>query len=134
MPARSACRTASVREPTFIFWNTFARWTCTVRVEMTDNMRFTPAEIRVKRGEIVRFVPTNKGQVMHEMVLGTMDELRQHAAHIVFVGGERFGRPGQIADRANELLKGERTSPPDHLSKVLCRLSWGFAQQFDRLP
>ena len=51
----------------------------TVRVEMTDQMRFIPAQITVKRGDIVRFVPVNKGQVMHEMVLGTMDELRKHA-------------------------------------------------------
>src|SRR5688572_23198864 len=51
----------------------------TVRVEMTDHMRFHPAEITVKRGEVVRFVPVNKGQVMHEMVLGTMDELKKHA-------------------------------------------------------
>ncbi len=51
----------------------------TVRVEMNDRMRFVPAEITVKRGEIVRFVPFNKGQVMHEMVLGTMDDLKQHA-------------------------------------------------------
>jgi uncharacterized cupredoxin-like copper-binding protein len=51
----------------------------TVRVEMTDQMRFIPAHITVARGEIVRFVPVNKGQVMHEMVLGTMDELRKHA-------------------------------------------------------
>jgi uncharacterized cupredoxin-like copper-binding protein len=51
----------------------------TVRVEMTDQMRFLPAEITVKRGEVVRFVPVNKGQVMHEMVLGTMDELKKHA-------------------------------------------------------
>jgi uncharacterized cupredoxin-like copper-binding protein len=50
-----------------------------VKVEMTDQMRFVPAEITVKRGEIVRFVPTNKGQVMHEMVLGTMDDLKAHA-------------------------------------------------------
>jgi uncharacterized cupredoxin-like copper-binding protein len=27
----------------------------------------------------VRFVPVNKGQVMHEMVLGTMDDLKKHA-------------------------------------------------------
>jgi uncharacterized cupredoxin-like copper-binding protein len=27
----------------------------------------------------VRFVAANKGQVLHEMVLGTMDELRAHA-------------------------------------------------------
>lgn len=56
--------------------------TRTVRVDMTDDMRFTPAEIRVKRGEIVRFVPTNKGKVMHEMVFGTMAELKQHAEHM----------------------------------------------------
>ena len=53
--------------------------TRTIRVDMTDNMRFTPAEVRVRRGEIVRFVPTNKGQVVHEMVIGTMAELKRHA-------------------------------------------------------
>lgn len=51
----------------------------TVRVHMTDQMRFHPAEITVKRGEILRFVPVNKGQVLHEMVLGTMDDLKRHA-------------------------------------------------------
>ena len=51
----------------------------TVRVAMTDNMRFSPAAITVKRGEIVRFVPKNKGRVVHELVLGTMDELKEHA-------------------------------------------------------
>lgn len=50
-----------------------------IRVEMSDQMRFQPSEITVKRGEIVRFVPVNRGQVMHEMVLGTMDELKKHA-------------------------------------------------------
>jgi len=51
----------------------------TMRIEMADTMRFTPAEVRVKRGEVVRFVVANKGKVMHEMVLGTMDELKKHA-------------------------------------------------------
>jgi uncharacterized cupredoxin-like copper-binding protein len=51
----------------------------TIRVDMTDQMRFHPADITVKRGEIVRFIPVNKGRVMHEMVLGTMDELKKHA-------------------------------------------------------
>lgn len=51
----------------------------TVRVEMIDQMRFLPPEITVKRGEIVRFTPVNKGQVLHEMVLGTMDDLKKHA-------------------------------------------------------
>jgi len=51
----------------------------TVRVGMSDAMRFEPSEIIVKRGEVVRFVPVNRGQVMHEMVLGTMDDLKKHA-------------------------------------------------------
>ena len=51
----------------------------TVRVDMTDQMRFHPAQITVKRGQIVRFLPVNKGQVLHEMVLGTMDDLKKHA-------------------------------------------------------
>ena len=51
----------------------------TMRIDMSDTMRFSPAEIKVKRGETVRFVVTNKGKQMHEMVLGTMDELKKHA-------------------------------------------------------
>jgi len=33
----------------------------------------------VKRGETVRFVVRNHGKVMHEMVIGTMKELQDHA-------------------------------------------------------
>jgi uncharacterized cupredoxin-like copper-binding protein len=51
----------------------------TIRVDMADTMRFTPADITVKRGETVKLVATNKGQVLHEMVLGTVDELKRHA-------------------------------------------------------
>lgn len=51
----------------------------TVRIDMTDNMRFTPAEIRLRAGEVVRFVAANKGQILHEMVLGTMQDLNEHA-------------------------------------------------------
>jgi uncharacterized cupredoxin-like copper-binding protein len=42
-------------------------------------MRFTPADITVKQGETVKLVATNKGQVMHEMVLGTSEDLKKHA-------------------------------------------------------
>ena len=46
---------------------------------MTDAMRFTPASITVKKGETVRFVVKNSGKLKHEMVLGTANELREHA-------------------------------------------------------
>jgi len=53
--------------------------TRTVRVAMSDAFRFSPAQITVKRGQVVRLISVNKGRVMHEMVLGTMDELKKHA-------------------------------------------------------
>jgi len=55
------------------------RVTRTIRLEMTDAMRFTPADISVRRGETIKFVATNKGQVLHEMVIGTPAELKHHA-------------------------------------------------------
>jgi len=57
---------------------TAAQATRTINVDMTDGMRFTPADIRVKQGETVRFVVKNSGQLKHELVLGTGQELRAH--------------------------------------------------------
>jgi uncharacterized cupredoxin-like copper-binding protein len=53
--------------------------TRTIRVAMSDKMRFTPASLVIKRGETVKFVVKNNGKVMHEMVLGTTKELKEHA-------------------------------------------------------
>lgn len=52
----------------------------TIELVMTDNMRFTPDRIEVKQGETVRFVVSNNGQVMHEIVIGTKKVLDEHAA------------------------------------------------------
>ena len=51
----------------------------TIAVSMTDQFRYEPAEIRVKAGETVKLVVANKGMTLHEIVLGTMEELKQHA-------------------------------------------------------
>jgi uncharacterized cupredoxin-like copper-binding protein len=52
--------------------------TRTIVIDMTDMMRFTPPEITVKQGETIKFVVANKGKLMHEMVIGTMEELKAH--------------------------------------------------------
>ena len=54
--------------------------TKTIGVDMTDAMRFTPADVTVKRGETVKFVVHNGGKVLHEMVLGTRQAITEHAA------------------------------------------------------
>ena len=51
----------------------------TITVEMRDSNEFSPAEITVRQGDIVRFVAVNAGIEMHEMVLGTMQDLKAHA-------------------------------------------------------
>ena len=57
-----------------------AQATRTIQVDMHDNMRFTPADIRVHQGETVRFVVKNVGVIKHELVLGTDKELKEHYA------------------------------------------------------
>jgi uncharacterized cupredoxin-like copper-binding protein len=52
----------------------------TITVTMGDTMRFNPARITVKRGETIRFVVKNAGELKHEMTLGTIQELKEHAA------------------------------------------------------
>ncbi|PKO64894.1 MAG: plastocyanin [Betaproteobacteria bacterium HGW-Betaproteobacteria-17] len=57
-----------------------AQVTRTIALDMTDAMRFTPDTLSVKEGETVRFVVRNTGRMLHEMVIGTPDELAKHAA------------------------------------------------------
>ncbi len=52
----------------------------TITIRMTDDMRFTPRHIEVREGETVRLRAENKGQVLHEIVIGTKPELEAHAA------------------------------------------------------
>jgi len=52
----------------------------TIKVDMADNMRFSPADLTVKKGETVKFLVHNSGQVLHEMVLGTKEAIAEHAA------------------------------------------------------
>jgi len=54
-----------------------------IEVGMSDAMRFTPDLITVRRGETVRFVIRNDGKQMHEFVIGTPQELQEHAALMV---------------------------------------------------
>ena len=51
-----------------------------IEIKMLDKMRFEPDLIQVKQGETVKFVMTNTGVVLHELVIGTRKELEEHAA------------------------------------------------------
>jgi uncharacterized cupredoxin-like copper-binding protein len=51
----------------------------TVALAMDDTMRYSQSQIRVAQGETITFAVTNKGKLLHELVLGTEDELQKHA-------------------------------------------------------
>jgi uncharacterized cupredoxin-like copper-binding protein len=52
----------------------------TVEMDMLDTFRYLPDKLEVKRGETIRFEVHNKGNIMHEIVIGTMAQLKEHAA------------------------------------------------------
>lgn len=78
--AHSSKQKAEMKKTEFGQTGDRGKTTRTVSVDMSDAMRFSPAEIAVRRGDTVRFVVTNSGKQMHEMVLGTRKELEEHAA------------------------------------------------------
>jgi uncharacterized cupredoxin-like copper-binding protein len=51
----------------------------TIDVDMSDTLRFAPADLEVRQGETIRFRVKNSGQTLHEMVIGTKQNLQKHA-------------------------------------------------------
>lgn len=65
----------------------------TIKVDMIDAMRFLPDTITVKEGETIRFVVTNSGRMLHEMVIGTPEKLKEHAAMMAKSPGMQHEAP-----------------------------------------
>ena len=74
-----------------------AKVTRTVNVGMDDGMRFTPSSIAVKRGETIRFVVKNNGKLKHEMVLGSIKELKEHATLMLKFPEMEHAEPNQVS-------------------------------------
>ena len=53
--------------------------TRTMTIAMNDTMHFAPNVITLRKGETVRFVVRNQVKLLHELVLGTPEELARHA-------------------------------------------------------
>ena len=87
--------------------------TRTIKVDMSDKMRFTPAELTIKQGETVRFEVKNSGKTMHEMVLGTMKELKEHAELMKKHPGMEHDEPymAHVAPGKTERIVWQFTKP-----------------------
>jgi uncharacterized cupredoxin-like copper-binding protein len=71
--------------------------TRTMEVDMNDTMRFTPENMSIKRGETVKFVVKNSGKIKHEMVLGSIVELKEHAALMLKFPEMEHSDPNQVS-------------------------------------
>jgi uncharacterized cupredoxin-like copper-binding protein len=89
------------------------RVTRTVKVDMADTMRYTPAEITVEHGETIRFEVQNSGKVMHEIVFGSMKELKEHAELMKRHPGMEHEEPymAHVASGKSERLVWQFTQP-----------------------
>ncbi len=67
-----------------------------IQVVMSDDMQFTPAKVDVKRGETIRFRVRNAGQIKHELVIGSMAELKQHAEMMRKMPGMEPADPNMV--------------------------------------
>lgn len=79
----------------------------TITLNMTDDMRFAPDHFSVKKGESLRLRVVNKGQVMHEVVLGTQTSLDEHAQMMLKYPGMEHAEPymAHVApDKSEDLI------------------------------
>jgi uncharacterized cupredoxin-like copper-binding protein len=72
-------KAAAVEEKAFGRAGDPRKITRTIEISMTDQLRYDPAEVRVRAGDTVKFVVRNQGKTLHEIVLGTLPELKDHA-------------------------------------------------------
>ena len=68
----------------------------TLSVDMRDDLRYTPSDIRVRQGETIRFIVRNSGQVKHEMSLGTEQELLEHLEVMKRFPDMEHDEPGKV--------------------------------------
>ncbi len=114
---KKAFDAASAEQKPFGIAGDPAKASKTIKLAMSDNMRFTPNRITVKQGETIQFVIANKGKMLHEFVIGTPEELKEHfelmkkfpnmeheEAHMTHVKAGKtdkltwtFNRPGEFA-------------------------------------
>ena len=77
--ARSAFDPAKVQETSFGRAGDPRHPDVVIEIRMSDSMRFIPSAVSARKGQTVKFIVNNDGKLLHEMVLGTAQELKKHA-------------------------------------------------------
>ena len=105
--------------------------TRTVRVTMSDSMRFNPSQLTLKRGETVTFVVYNAGKLMHEFVIGTRSALEDHAALMKKHPGMEHDEPymAHVAPGKTQRISWTFSEAGDFLAGCLVAGHWDAGMQ-----
>lgn len=71
--------------------------TRTIKLNMADNSRFTPDNIAIKQGETIKFVVANMGKIQHEMIIGTLKDIQEHAEMMKQMPGMQHSDPNMVS-------------------------------------
>lgn len=114
--AKQAVRPAAAEETVFGRSGDARKINRTVHVEMSDKMRFFPSKIDLTQNETVRFIVENPGKLMHEMVLGTLKELQEHAALMKKHPGMEHDEPymAHVAPGRTKTIVWKFTAPGEY--------------------
>lgn len=107
----------------------------TIDVTMRDDMRFTPGDIKVKAGETVRLFVRNSGKIPHEMVIGSMDELKKHGAMMRKMPQMQHDEPNMIrlgpGQSGSIVWQFDKTGTVDFACLVPGHIEAGMAGNFE---
>jgi uncharacterized cupredoxin-like copper-binding protein len=84
-----------------------------IHIDMRDEMEYLPNGLRLKVGDTVKFVVRNSGRIMHELVLGSMEELKEHAELMRKHPGMEHDEPymAHVAPGKTETIVWQFTKP-----------------------
>ncbi|MDA8260390.1 MAG: cupredoxin family protein [Betaproteobacteria bacterium] len=68
-----------------------------IEIGVSDDMRFSPDEVRIKRGQTIRFQVLNGGQLKHMLVLGTLAGLNKQAARLRKFPETQYAGPNAVS-------------------------------------
>jgi len=100
--------------------------TRSLRVTMSDRMRFDPEQLTLKRGETVTFIVHNAGKLMHEFVIGTPAALGEHAELMKKHPGMEHDAPymAHVAPGKTQRITWAFTQAGDFLAGCLIAGHW----------
>lgn len=91
----------------------------TIHIKASDAMRYTPSSITVEKGQTIRFVVENVGQLTHEFVLAPPEAQKAHAAKMksmMKMGSGHMEGMGNMENMMGMSMQSMHHSSPNALS------------------